>query len=186
MKTMFLIQAVGLVMGAVCALAQELPSPSVSSPSIADTGVVPKAVGVASGGDSNAVLAAQNALLLSNRAVLVLSKWRGTEPGAVKLKFGDPAAGRFEIDLSGVTDVKTEAEMLSKDFGPRVAVIVDEATPDGKFRTNHVFRNGESRLTIAPVPGNILPPGGKRMYVWPEGTRPAAPTKLRVRDTQTN
>jgi hypothetical protein len=180
MKTTFL-QAVALVIGAVCAFAQQPPSPSASPPvSVAAASVVQKPIDVASLGDSNAVLTAQNALILSNRAVLVLSKWRGTEPGAVKLRFGKGASGPFEIDLAGAADVKIEAEMLSKDFGPAVAVIVDEATLDGKFRTNHVFRNGEARRTIAPVPGNVLAPGGRRMYVWPEGLGPGTPKNVRV------
>lgn len=120
---------------------------------------------------------------MSNKAVRLVAGLRGLEASAVKLKFSDSMSGRFEISVEGAKNLQREAELLSQDFGTNIAVIVDEATADGRFRTNFVFRNGSMRQTIAPV-GNIgLPPSGRRMYVWPETSKLSQPKKVRLVQT---
>ena len=119
-------------------------------------------------------------ILLSNSAVQVISRARGVEAGAVKLKFFDAMSGRFEVDLAGAVDLRKEAELLSAAMGTNFAVIMDEATADGRTRTNHVFRGGSVRRTIAPVVNQALASGGRRLYVWPEASKVPAPTKVRL------
>ena len=99
-----------------------------------------------------------------------MAAWRGVEAGAVKLKFSDSMSGPFEIAVHGAKNLQREAELLSREFETNIAVIVDEATLDGRLRTNYVFRNGSMRRTVAPIVNNALPPGGRRFYVWPESS----------------
>jgi hypothetical protein len=120
------------------------------------------------------------ALILSNRTVLIVSNARGVEAEAVKLKFSDSMSGPFEIAVQGTKDLHREAELLSREFGTNIAVIVDEATLDGRARTNYVFRGGSMRRTVAPIVNNALPPGGRRLYVWPETSGPRVPANVRL------
>jgi hypothetical protein len=119
-------------------------------------------------------------LLLSNRTVLIVSNARGVEPEAVKLKFSDSMSGPFEIAVQGAKNLQQEAELLSREFGTNIAVIVDEATLDGLVRTNFVYRGGSMRRTVAPIVNNALAPGGRRLYVWPETGKPSAPANVRL------
>jgi hypothetical protein len=121
-----------------------------------------------------------SSVLLSNSAVQVIARARGIDAGAVKLKFFDAMSGRFEVDLAGAADLRQEAELLSTTIGTNYAVIMDEATADGRMRTNHVFRAGVVRRTVAPVVNQTLPPGGRRLYVWPETSKVPAPTNVRL------
>jgi hypothetical protein len=159
-----------LLLTALCAAAQPAApvSPAVSS------GLVAPSVG------GKAVVITNFSLLLSNSAVQVISQTRGIKAELVKLKFSDAMSGRFEVDPGGASDLRREAEALSTAFGTNFAVIVDEATADGRMRTNHVFRAGAARRTIAPVVNNTLAPGGRRLYVWPETSRMAAPSNVRL------
>jgi len=163
------------MLATLCAGGQILPRPALSS-----AAVTQDVSGILVTGTSNQAVAVNQSMFLSNRAVLILSEARGLEVSAVRLKFSESMSGRFEIPLEGAKDIHREAEMLSKDFGANIAVIVDEATADGRLRTNYVFRNGVMRRTVAPV-GNIgLSPGGRRMYVWPETSKLSAPRNLRL------
>ena len=98
----------------------------------------------------------------------------------MKLKFSDSMSGPFEIAVQGTKDLHREAELLSREFGTNIAVIVDEATLDGRVRTNYVFRGGSMRRTVAPIVNNALPPGGRRLYVWPETSGPRVPANVRL------
>lgn len=118
--------------------------------------------------------------LLSNKAVAVIAAARGISATEVKLKFSDAVSARFEIDLDGAQDLLREAELLSRSLGTNAAVILDEATADGRMRTNHVFRAGSARRTVAPVSNKTLQPGGRRLYVWPETSKMGAPPNLRL------
>jgi hypothetical protein len=123
---------------------------------------------------------AEISVLLSNKAVAVISQARGIPAAAVKLKFSDAVSARFEIDLAGVRDLRREAELLSRSLGTNVAVILDEVTSDGRMRTNHVFRAGSAQRTVAPVSNKSLRPGGRRLYVWPETSKVSAPSNIRL------
>ena len=162
MKTAAYIQLGFLLVSTVFARAQSATSP-------------PKATGEASPPQP-----INPALVLSNRTVLIVSNARGVEAEAVKLKFSDSMSGPFEIAVQGTKDLHREAELLSREFGTNIAVIVDEATLDGRARTNYVFRGGSMRRTVAPIVNNALPPGGRRLYVWPETTGPRVPANVRL------
>lgn len=170
------VQTALLMFGAVCALAQTPPVPASSA------ALTQSLAQVVTGGSSNEANAVNYSMLLSNKAVVIVSGLRGIDASAVKLRFGDPMSGRFEIPVEGARDLRREAELLSKDFGADIAVIVDQATADGRLRTNYVFRNGSMRRTVAPVGKIGLPPGGQRMYVWPETSRLTPPANVRVRE----
>src|SRR5687768_7958944 len=47
-----------------------------------------------------------HSLLLSNRAVLIVSQARGMDASAVRLKFSDSMSGRFEIPMEGAKDIQ--------------------------------------------------------------------------------
>lgn len=163
------------MLAALCARGQTSPAPPASS-----VAVTQNLSQILTTGTSNETKAVSHSLLLSNRAVLLVSEARGIAASAVKLRFSDSMSGRFEIPVEGAKDLQREAELLSKDFGSNIAVIVDEATADGRLRTNYVFRNGSMQKTIAPVGKIGLPPGGRRMYVWPETSKLSAPRNLRL------
>jgi len=163
------------MLATLCAGGQTLPQPPVSSTAVTQSVSQTLVTGI-----SNQAVAVSQSMLLSNRAVLIVSEARGLDVNAVKLKFSESMSGRFEIPLEGAKDIHREAEMLSKDFGASIAVIVDEATADGRLRTNYVFRNGVMPLTVAPVRNIGLSPGGRRMYVWPETSKLSAPRDLRL------
>jgi hypothetical protein len=139
------------------------------------------------GVSSNAVNVAGTAFPLTNKALLVISKLRGVEPAKVKIRTSaGGAGGAFEIDIVDAKDAAKEAEELSKEFGAAAAVILEHVSDDGIIRTNWTFKSGTVRQLTAPVGASGLKPRARRMYVWPTTAAlrpPAAPTKLRVRDT---
>jgi hypothetical protein len=163
MKILRLVHVGILLLGSFSAVAQTAPLPPLS------TGPAPS---VPSPADIS--------LLLSNKAVAVIAQTRGIPAAAVKLKFSDAVSARFEIELDGVRDLRREAELLSRSLGTNVAVIIDEATTDGRMRTNHVFRAGSAQRTVAPVSNKSLRPGGRRLYVWPETSKVSAPSNIRL------
>ena len=121
------------------------------------------------------------AVSLTNRAVSVISKLRGVEPAAIKIR---PSGSRaFEIDINGVTDVAKEAEQLSKEFGPAATVILDHVSDDGVIRTNWTFKSGSVEQITAPAGPSGLGPRARRMFVWPQAAAkpPSAPSRVRVR-----
>ena len=167
MKTIRLGQLGILLLTALCAAAQP------AAPAVA-RGLVAPSVG------ANSLVSTNFSLLLSNSAVQVIAQARGIKAESVKLKFSDAMSGRFEVDPAGASDLRREAEVLSTTFGTNFAVVLDEATADGRTRTNYVFRAGSVRRTIAPVVNNTLAPGGRRLYVWPETSRVPAPSNVRL------
>jgi hypothetical protein len=170
MKTIRCGQIGFLLLTALCAVAQPADP---ASPARLGGVIAPSAAGNSHGSTNFS-------LLLSNSAVQVISQTRGIKAEAVKLKFSDAMSGRFEVDPAGASDLRREAEALSTLFGTNFAVIVDEATADGRMRTNYVFRAGAVRRTIAPVVNKTLAPGGRRLYVWPETSKVAAPSNVRL------
>jgi hypothetical protein len=161
-----------LMLSAISAWAQ---TPATASPAPLRQAVVPTSSNEASHSHPTNL-----SLLLSNNAVLILAEARGVKADAVKVRFSDAMSGRFEIHPDGAKDLQREAELLSRNFGTNIAVIVDEATTDGRLRTNYVFRGGLMRRTVAPILNRALPPGGRRMYVWPETSQVAAPANVRL------
>jgi hypothetical protein len=172
MKMVRFVQLGLLMLSAACACAQKpaTSSPASSMPSLAS----------APFNEAPHSHLTNLSLFLSNNAVLILSEARGVKADAVKVKFSDAMSGRFEIHPDGAKDLKREAELLSRNFGTNIAVIVDEATADGRLRTNYVFRGGLMRRTVAPIVNRALPPGGRRMYVWPETSEVPAPANVRL------
>ena len=160
------IQLGVLILGALCARAQS------AGPS------APTAPGESVPGE--AASPTNPVLLLSNQTVLIISQARGIEAGAVKLKFSDSMRGPFEIHPDGAKDLRREAELLSTSLGTNVAVIFDEATAEGRLRTNYVYRGGTARITVAPIVNHALAPGGRRLYVWPERSPIAPPSNVRL------
>ena len=126
------------------------------------------------------------AISLTDTAVSVISKLRGVEPAAIKIRpSGGRAGGPFEIDIHGAKDAAKEAEQLSKELGPAAAVILEHVSDDGVLRTNWTFKSGSVRQITAPAGPSGLGPRARRMYVWPQAEvkPPAAPSGVRVRDS---
>lgn len=129
---------------------------------------------------------ATNAVVVSltNRAVSVISKLRGVEPAAIKIRpSGSRAGGPFEIDINGAKDAAKEAEQLSKELGAAAAVILEHVSDDGVIRTNWTFKSGSVEQVTAPAGPTGLSPRARRMYVWPQASvrPPSAPSRVRVR-----
>jgi len=123
---------------------------------------------------------------LTNKALLVISKLRGVEPAAVKIRAAATrVGGAFEIDIVDAKDAANEAQELSKEFGAAAAVILEHVSDDGIIRTNWTFKSGKVEQLTAPAGPSGLGPRARRMYVWPTTAAlkpPSAPTKLRVRE----
>jgi hypothetical protein len=116
---------------------------------------------------------------LSNKTVSVIAANRGVKVESVRLTAKSaPKVGSFEIDLSNATNCVAEAEALSRQLGGTFSVVLDEASKDGLLRTNRTFRNGAIRQIVAPPGNKPIGAGERRLVVWPDGARPAAPTGL--------
>lgn len=125
---------------------------------------------------------------LTNVAVEVISQLRGVSAAAVALTSRGSAVGPFEIDIRTARNPRLEALELSKALGSAAAVIFEQRSAKGDFKTNRTYRAGRETVSTAPADGPLKGGLTQRLYVWPELHMAPPPLKPRliISETTTN